>query len=494
MAGRGRSAAIFAVVAVVAIALLTAFALAGPRGNGGSISTAVGCALPRGTVATRSNLQSIQFGAVKEYALLGSSRWSNAITEDSDGSVWFGEQSVPGVGHLFLNGTLVEYSWPSAAAAPAKSCGYRTGIWGVEWWNGMAWATDQDENAVVGVSPASGRATVLNVSRAASEPYTLALDPDGSLWFTALSKAVVGRLAQNLTVTTYPVKLASGEVPLQIDFVNSSYAYMVALNPLKPYGHLYSFDPANPGAEIDPVQLGGQFQLLDPSSVSASGNTVWVTQHGASNVAEYDTRSGNWTIFPTSTVNFTTTTLPYFVDARGEQVWFNEHYANRIAMLNTTSMTLTEYSEASPPVENGSLIQNDLSIAPGDGGLWFTSVTGNYIGFVNGSSGAPFSLTINGEDSLSIARGATANFSVAVRGAWQKTLQVQVSDSEDYDSVPHLIQVVPGAQQIPAGSGQTQFRVTISPAATLAPGRYTVGVSVSNGLVSQTAYFFLSVS
>jgi len=484
-------------VAVLVVALLTAFAVVSLRGSGSypSTSTTAECALPRGASPTMSTVQSDQFGGVKEYSLPQPSRWSNAVTEAPDGTVWFGEQSVPGVGHLFLNGTLVEYPWPSAGGTARSSCGYRTGIWGIALWDGMVWAADSDDNALVGVNPSSGMATVVNVTSVAPEPYTLALAPDGSLWFTTLSpKAEIGRLSPDLSVTAFAVNVPSGEVPLQLQFANSSYAYFVALNPLEPYGHLYSFDPNIQGASIDAVQLGGKFQLLDPSSVSASGSSVWVTQHGASDVSEYDISSGNWTVFPTSTDNYTTTTLPYFVYAVDQEVWFNEHYANRIAMLNSSAMTLTEYSEANPPIENGSLIQNDLTIAPGDGGLWFTSVTGNYIGFVNGSVKAPFSLSIQGASSVALSRGDTANVKLLVRGAWSRPLQVAVSDSEDFDSVPNLIRILPGVQQVPVGSGPAQFQVAVTPETGLAQGRYTLAVTISDGLVSQTAYFFLSVS
>jgi len=489
LAGR-RNAAVFAVVAVVVVAGLTAFALSS-LGRQGSAP----CALPRGAVATRSQLHSVQFGAVEEYALPQPSRWSNAITLAPDGSVWFGEQAVPGVGHLFLNGTLVEYPWPSSKGAPAGSCGYRTGIWGIEPWNGMVWAADSDENALIGVNPTSGTTTVVNVTGMAPEPYTLAIGPDGSLWFTTLSqRAVLGRLLPNLTATAYPVNVSNGEVPLQIQFVNSSYAYFVALNPLKPYGHLYSFDPAVSGKAIDAVQVGGRFQILEPASVTASGSSVWMTQHGASDVVEYDTSTGNWTVFPTSTANYTATTLPYFIEAQGQEVWFNEHYANRIALLGPDRETLTEYSEANPPIENGSFIQNDLTIAPGDGGLWFTSVTGNYIGFVNGSVRDPFSLMLLGTDSATVARGATANLTLLVDGSWPGPLRVQASDSEDYGSVPDMIRIVPSAQHLQQGSGPTQFQVAVTPETGISPGRYTVAVTVSDGLLSQTVYFFLNVS
>jgi streptogramin lyase len=422
------------------------------------------------------------------------SRWSNAVTVSSDGSVWFGEQAVPGVAHLLLNGTLVEYPWPTARE-PRTGCGYRTGIWGIQVWNGLVWAADSDENALVGVDPATGGATVVNVTGDAPQPYTLAASPDGSLWFTTLSQnAVLGRLMPNLTAVAYQVNGLGGEVPLQVEFVNSSYAYFVALNPIRPYGHLYAFDPEVSGRSITPVRVGGAFQILDPSSVSATGGHVWVTQHGASDLAEFDVKSGNWTVFPTSTENFTTTTLPYFVYAGGQEVWFNEHYANRIAVLNASAGTLTEFSEADPPIENGSLIQNDLTIAPGDGGLWFTSITGNYVGFVNGSVRIPLSISVRGADSIALAPGQTAKMDFLVGGVGRDGAKVGTSDSEAYDSVPNLITMAPSMTVIPPSSGPQALQVAVTPRVGTAPGTYTMAVSVSDGLVIQTAYFFLRVS
>lgn len=502
----GKTAVVVGMVVLVAVAGFAAYAILSQdstillgRGSingaasGGAATTM--CLPFGGTGVVRSQLQSVQFGAVKEYSLPEPSRWSNAITVSADGSVWFGEQSVPGVGHLFLNGTLVEYPWPSAGGTTRSSCGYRTGIWGIESWNGMVWAADFDENALVGVNPLNGRVTIVNLTDTAPQPYNLALAPDGDLWFTTLStKAIIGKLSPDLSVTAYQVNGLNGEEPLQLQFVNSSCAYFVALNPRGAYGHLYSFDPEVTGSSIDAVRVGGDFQILEPSSLSASGGFVWVTQHGASNVASYDTKSGNWTIFPTTTVNFTYTTLPYFVVANGQEVWFNEHYANRIAMLNSSAEALTEYSEADPPIESGSLIQNDLTIAPGDGGLWFTSVTGNYIGFVNGSLKAPFSLTLEGADSAALGPGQTATLRLMVEGNWSKQLQVGVSDSENYSSIPSMIRIVPSVQQIPPGSEPVQLQVAVTPAAGLTQGRYTLAVSVSDGLVTQAVYFFLDVS
>ncbi|MDG6913207.1 MAG: hypothetical protein JRN35_09045, partial [Nitrososphaerota archaeon] len=78
-----------------------------------STSSSASCQPPLGGRSVlKSQLQSVTFGAVTEFALPSPARSPNAITVAPDGSVWFGEQAIPGVAHLYPNGTLVEYAWP----------------------------------------------------------------------------------------------------------------------------------------------------------------------------------------------------------------------------------------------------------------------------------------------------------------------------------------------------------------------------------------------
>ncbi|MDV3277218.1 MAG: hypothetical protein LYZ69_01970 [Nitrososphaerales archaeon] len=452
------------------------------------------CLLLGGSGALRSNLKASSFGAVTEYQLPTPSRWSNAIAAAPDGSVWFGEQSVPGAGHLYANGTLVEYPWPSASRG-TSTCGYRTGIWGVALWNGMVWGTDFDGSALVGLNPATGSTTVINVSERAPFPYTLATAPDGSLWFTSLSSApVLGRVSQNLSVATFGVALPKGEVPAQAQFVSATQAYFVAIDPAANSGGVYTFDPQNIAGTINPARVGSGFELFSPNSVSVSGGKVWVVQHYPSSVASYDLDSAVWTLYPTSIENYTTTTLPYFIQANGSKVWFNEHYGNKIAMIDTLSQTMTEYSEANPPISNGSDIQNDLTVALAKGGLWFTSTTGNYVGFVNATFHPSFAVDADGgNSSATVLPGHEARFALTVSGSWTTALKVQVSDSEGATGVPKLITVTTGESTLAPGTGPVSLQVALETGAALKQGRYTVAVTVTNGLVYQTAYLFLTV-
>jgi len=443
---------------------------------------------------TTTQLKSTTFGAVTEYGLPNSSRWANAITVAPDGSVWFGEQARPGVGHFDpTTGALVEYQWPCYPTS--KTGGVVSSIWGITLWNGKVWAADGDSNRLVGLNPGDGSVTYVNTT-SAQFPYLLAVAPDGSLWFTSLSSPPkLGRLGLDLGLTIYSVQGLGHKEPIQIQFVNSSLAYMVALNPYTSTDSgVYSFDPTIAGQTISATKVGGDFQLFYPDSVSVAGGMVWAAQHYPSNIVGYDMESGKWTVYPTPTLRYVNTTLPYFVEASGDRVWFNEHYANKIAVLDPGMGRLTEFSESDPPASSSNDIQNDLTIAATSRGLWFTSVTGNYIGWVNGGFQPNFSLAVAGQNSMEAAPGGNLTVRFEVSGSWSGTLSIHFADSERLTSVPNLISIRPDRTSIAASSSPATFSVAINAKSNLQPGRYTIGIVVTDGLVYQTAYLFLTVS
>jgi len=86
-------------------------------------------------------------------------------------------------------------------------------------------------------------------------------------------------------------------------------------------------------------------------------------------VSIYNLTDGDYTLYPTSTIAYTNTVLPYFIRANDTSyVWFNEHYGNKIAVIDPARGTLTEYSESDPPVDNASKIGNSLTFALGQAG------------------------------------------------------------------------------------------------------------------------------
>src|SRR5271167_1302851 len=106
---------------------------------------------------TTSNLASTHFDGVTKFHLVGD-KAPNAILAVSDASVWFGEEDVPGIAHLFSNGTLVEFAWP-VTYLPSS-----TDIWGIAMWNGRIWASDALGNQIVGVDPSTLAVYVIRIS------------------------------------------------------------------------------------------------------------------------------------------------------------------------------------------------------------------------------------------------------------------------------------------------------------------------------------------
>jgi streptogramin lyase len=492
-------------IVVTAVVLVASFAIYQTYYSGGTTCASI----PGGSVV-RSQTSKVQFGAVTEYILPGPDRYPNAVTNASDGSVWFAEDEVPGVGHLFPNNrTVVEYAWPNYPTAQPPDCFPTVSASGIAIWNGRVWAADEFSNSIIGVSPAGGPVVSLNTSAKADYPYWLAVGPDGDLWFTSdNTPARLGRIAPNMSMEIINLAGVGQDEPLTLDFVNSSLAYLSTVD-VSIYsstsscsslssgcasGHIYSFDPSDASPTITPRVVGPGFNLTLPTSASYSDGDVWVAQHDSSNIVEYDVATKTWTTFPTSTVQYSDVTLPLVTEAADGQVWFNEHYANKISHLNPATGTLTEYSESRPPASNYTDIQNDLSLTVVDGGAWFTSLSGNYVGFVNANYDPGWSLAVSGANAVTLKPGENVTVGIDVSGSWSAPMGVSVSNSENLTAIPKLIQILPSVSAIPPGTSPYDLGVKIAAGSGVRPGEYTSLVTITNGLTQQSAYIFITVS
>jgi len=274
-------------------------------------------------------------------------------------------------------------------------------------------------------------------------------------------------------------------------FVNATLGYYVDAGEAGAgNGGVFTFNPTSFNAS----KVGGRKILYSPTSVAVGGSGVWVTQHGASSLQLYNLKDRTWTTYPTSTVAYQISTLPYFVRTNGSLVWFNEHYGNKIAMLDTDSQILTEFSVSNPPATNGSQIDNVLTIALGKDRVWFTGWTANYVGFVDASFEPDFSISILGKPVLHVQSGRAVNLTLAVTGSSANPLSIELSDSELYTSKPVNIMMDAKPNNIESLSGQIMIPIDIVTAASLKPGGYTLLITVTDGLVYRSVYVTLSVS
>lgn len=438
-----------------------------------------------------SVLKNDTFGQITEFELPKPDRWPNAPYVDKDGSVWFAEWALPGIAHFFpSNSTLIEYPISKDSTLP---CGFQVSIWGVARSGEKIWITLLDYNEVASFDLKTKNYQILKLPEGYESPYTLTVSPDSSVWFTMVSnKPALGQILSNGTMVIHDVKTDGLYVPSSLYFVNDTLAYFSAFNLANATGFIYYFNPSKVSKEILPVKIGGM-SLVAPNSISYYNGTIWVTQHGPSFIVSYNTKTKEWKSYPTSLNTITYSSLPYFIIANDGMVYFNEHYANKIAVLNKETDQLTEYSETRQPIHNVQNLSNVLTIAYSENRLWFTSVTSNFIGYLNTLERPSFSLSIVGQDTVILPRGSVSIVNLTIRGNWSKSLSLLFSDTENYTGIPKKLTFKSSVSTVSPSSGRVTFYVKISASENIEPGNYVAAITVTDSEIYQTVYVFITV-
>jgi len=429
-------------------------------------------------------LRSVHFDGVTKFRL-PDEEFPNGIAVASDGSVWFGEQNVPGIAHLFENGTMVEYAWPINYSPSTTS------IWGVAEWNGRIWASDALGAQIISLDPTTASVYAIKLSNPSAFPYTLTVGMDNALWFTELYGSNLGRIDSKCTLKEYPIPTNLGGTPTQIEFVNSTFGYYVdAGNATSGLGQVLSFTTK----QFAPEPFDGSFRPQAASSLALVPSGLWVAQHASSNLAYYNFENHVWSQYPTTPVGYIPSTLPYFVASNGSLIWFNEHYANRIGVINTQHGLLAEYSVSNPPANKTTEIDNALTFAVGKDQVWFTELTADYVGYVDASYSPSFSFQPTTNATLRLPLGGETNVKLILEGTSDKPLKILSSDSETLTARPQQIVLNLSEAKIGSLNGQATVTLSLATRASTVPGDYTLLISVTDGLVTQGIYLKLHVS
>ncbi len=495
-------------LAVLAIVLFGSAAIAGfysfgMQGTGttkttsttSSATTACTTAAP----AVDQQLVPKTFGAITEYTLSPNRTPGGIAVNETDGSVWFGEWGLPGVAHLYQNGTLTEFPWPSSKSTSLGYCGTQTNIWGVVLWNGSVWGSDFFYNRLVGVNPSTGQTQQIELANDTS-PYTLAVSSNNYLWFTASKLgAQIGKVnPTDHAVTYYNLPTGKAWESVYILFKNSTVGYVLALD-AQNYDttQVLSFNPTLPDPSFTPI--GDNQTLYAPTSLALGEGGLWATEHSASAMAFLNFTTGAWTIFPVSTVPYTPYALTYFDATNGTDVWFNEHYANRMGVIYDNASQLTEYNISNPPVYNLTEITDPTSginmvtmgIAPD--GAWFAASSAQTMGFVSGSYLPPFAISLS-THKVQLAPGGSAQISITLSGdTIGRNLSLQFSDNENYSGTPQQLSFTTPAP-IASTVGTNSIAMTIQAASGIQPGTYLAAATVTDGSIYRSVYFTVIVT
>jgi len=475
--GRRNAYAIGFAVLLSASLLYTAFVFTATPSCGTKLGSAT---------VSHFELPSLHFNGITKFRL-PDDEFPNGIAVTSDGSVWFGEQNVPGFGHLFENGTMVQYTWPFNYSPST------TAIWGVAQWNGRIWASDALGAQIISLDPTTSTVYAIKLSNPDAFPYTLTVGMDNALWFTELYGSNLGRIDAKCTLKEYPIPSNLGGTPTQIAFENSTLGYYVdAGNATSGLGQVLFFSTT----EFAPQLLDDEnFRPLAASSLALVSGGLWVAQHVSSNLAYYNFKTHVWSQYPTTPVSYVETTLPYFVAANGSLVWFNEHYANRMAVIDTDRGLLTEYSLSNPPANKTSEIDNALTFAVGRNKVWFTELTANYVGYIDPSYRPNFSIDGGREDqSIELRPGDNVTLNFTLSGFSNRPLSIRFADTENFTSQPNRIMMNANFGEIKLLNNQTTILVKIRTTPTLSPGSYILLVTVTDGSIDRGIYIRLQIN
>ena len=157
-------------------------------------------------------------------------------------------------------------------------------------------------------------------------------------------------------------------------------------------------------------------------AVDSSGN-LWLTQHGASMVSEFNPVTHYFRTISTS-IPPDGASYPYFVyvDNSTGKVWFNEHYGNAISVFDPKTNTLVEYEIPSRNSADGNISGAlTMTLSP-QGTPWFTELYTGKIGEVIPSLPIGLSVQVNGGSTVNLGNESST------------TLQLSVLDTSDETS------------------------------------------------------------
>jgi len=453
----------------------------------------------------------------------------NGILVDREGIVWTSGSSSHSLFRLdSRNNTLRSYDIPLERHGD-------TMVWTMVQDNdGFIWFSQFGGKPLWMFDPTSKKFSLFHTS---APPFQMKLDKKtGNIWFTTLVGNTLGIIqkVENKTESWYKIT----EFPTGQDtdpsglYIKDGSIWVAELGE----GKIIKFDAIrNTDGFVNKITKmlvipPGKNLFSSPTDVLVQNNeTVWVTEHTSSTISEYDLKSNTWKRFSTAQTVDQIPTLPFWMreslDHKG--LWFNEHQGNRLAFFNTTDHTLTEFDipnnqppEPSPyminnPVARQNIAAQDayysavftlnLSLDPKNPNrLWFSQWNNDKIGVVDRSRPIPFDIhsnvtrvVLSGNDSAQqkaiIGLDVTPNHNVL---------------SEENNSTNSVF-LTTSSTMVPNGgfmkvsakftNDVINFTKPNMPVQLVLknedakPGNYTMGISVSDGLVTKTIFLDLDI-
>jgi virginiamycin B lyase len=320
----------------------------------------IGAVLISATLLFSSQLALAQ--TITEFPLPNSQSVPFAITQGSDGALWFTEADANNVGRITTAGVITEFPIPTADSDPV---GITLGPDGAIW---FAESGANKPSGKIGRITTAGVITEFPVPTPGSLLWGITTGLDGALWFgegISSGRTVTGKIGRITTAGVFTEFSTPTTAPLSIT--------------TGPDGALWFTEGCGPCASNNSIGRITTDGVITEFSIPTAGSTaegitpgpdgaLWFAELGANKIGRITT-AGVITEFPVPTAKsgpFGITTGP------DGALWFTEANTGQLGRI-TTAGAITEFPATASASE-------PFSITTGpDGALWFTEEQGNKI-------------------------------------------------------------------------------------------------------------------
>ncbi len=449
-----------------------------------------------------SNHTSIQNPYMQEYSLPENSA-PNGLVVDNNGTVWVTSSKSSLLYSFDKKSALQDYE--------IKDKNLQLGNPGQN--TTMVWTVVSDKNGFIWFSPL-GTKTVWrfdptndsfnSIPSASGSAFQMKADMDnGDIWFTTLSGDTLSVIEEDSnSANGYRISafsLGNNTAPAGLYLQNNS-VWITEITTQK----IVKYDIERKDGfvtgihKVKEIPVDNQTQLSSPTDLFVGSDAIWLTEHGTSFLTEYDLEKNTIARYPTSQNAYHATTLPFWIRPinDGKDLWFNEHEGNKLALFDTVNKTMIEYDILSRPKDGYITYPLNIATDPTDNRiLWFAEWNTDKLGRIDGHVQVPFSISA---DTSQVVLSPDASKAVAVN--------LKIDGTSPYSSnrvflnasssmVPAAgfgnldVSLVPDTLDL-SSSHQAQLLLRNYSAP---PGNYTLGISVSNGIVTKTIFLDLII-
>ncbi len=377
----------------------------------------------------------------------------------------------------------------------------------------MVWTVVQDKDGMIWFSPLGTRSiwrfdpmndTFYSIYSKTGSAFQMKADANtGDVWFTTLSGDTLCVIEKNPNVQTgYKItafNLGNGTAPAGLYLKNNS-VWVTEITTQKIIE--FNIDRENGIVtgitKIREIPADNQTKLSSPTDLLVNDNSMWLTEHDTSFLTEYNFRNDHIVRYPTSQNAYHATTLPFWIRGinDGKDLWFNEHEGNKLAYFDTVNKTMVEYNIPSRPKDGYLTYPLNIATDPNDNMiLWFSEWNTNKIAKIDGHVQIPFSISAD-TNKVVLSPDASKDVSVNLKINGQSpynenrvflNASSSMVSNAGFENID--VKLVPNALDLSSSHDAQLFLRNYS----APPGNYTLGISVSDGIVTKTIFLDLII-